>query len=485
MEKNALDTLPRGVIVDRDPNVLSRYLPAMDSSTSPSPLAVVRPSDESQILDLVRWANGSKCPLVPFSSMEGPDRRGVASLSKPAVVVDLSRMNRVIHADGKDHIAVIEPGVTFPRFDEALRSHGLRSFKPLLPRRTKSVLASYLDREPTTSPHDHWDSEDPVGGMQVVFGNGEMFRTGTAGVRGSLEDRLKKGLRQMMAVGPGSTDFLRVVQGSQGTLAIAAWASVYCEPVPAREKSFFVGSDRLQPVIDLAYRILWRRWGGQLFIVNGTQLAMIMSKGKDDFAQARKRLPRWILYVNLTALDYFPDERMAYLEADLEADAAAHGLLVGEHLEGFAAAAIGRMHDDLPNTHYKSRVFGSCRNVFFLTQLDKTPGFIDALTGVVTERSEEDRPLGIYLQPRVQGVNCHFEATIPFNPADEVAAEATARLAESATRRFAQAGAFFSRPHGSWSDIAYAEDEGIKPYLATVKELFDPNAILSPGRLCF
>ena len=483
--QNILATLPDKLSVDRDANAVLRYLPAANDFIGSLPAAIVRPVNLAQLRELIVWANENKCPLVPVSSSDGPRRRGATWPSRSAVVVDLSGMNRVINVDSNDCIAVIEPGVTFPEFDAALKRHGLRSFKPLLPRRNKSVLTSYLEREPITSPHDHWDSEDPVGGMQVVFGNGEPFRTGTAAVNGELDEQLKKGARQMMALGPAATDFLRVVQGSQGTLAIAAWASAYCEPTPALEKAFFIGADDIAPLIELAYRILWRRQGGQLFIVNNAQLALIGSNDKSSFAARSAHLPGWILYVNLTTLDYLPEERMAYLVSDLKADAAALGLSIVDQLGGYSATDIGAQQSELQQVQYKDRLYGAHRSVFFLTQLDKTPKFIAELDALRDGNESTSGPVGVYLQPRIQGVNCHFEVILPFNPADGTMTQRTAALAERSAKRFADAGAFFSRPYGTWSQIAFGKDQTIQRHLTTVKELFDPNGILSPGRLCF
>lgn len=476
-----LTTLPKSIPIDRSPASLLRHSQG-DGGARDRPCAIARPTTSAQVQALLSWANDTGCGLVPISSSDA--RAGGGAEGSP-VVIDMSGMKRVIHVDPQDSIAVIEPGLTFSGFDAALKPYGLRSFKPLLPRRGKSVLASYLDREPITSPHDHWDSEDPLGGSQLVFGNGEAFRTGTAAVRGTLGEQLEKGGRQMMAMGPASTDFMRVIQGSQGTLAVLTWASVFCEPVPALERAFFVGSDDIGPLVELAYKILWRRTGGQLFLVNSTQLGMIGAREAKDCVALSAGLPRWILYVNLTCPDYMPDERMAYMLADLNADAAALGLQVSERIGGYAAAAIGAQQDDLPQQHYKDRLRGAHQSLFFLTQMDQAPRFLDMLDALQAEHLDMAQPAGVYIQPRIQGVSAHFELVFPFDPQVDGVARRVADFTALAARRMADAGAFFSRPHGDWSAIAFEKDAGIKPYLAAVKDMMDPKGILCPGRLCF
>lgn len=484
--QDVLATLPKTLIATRDPGTLRSFSQQSVNFTSSPPIAIVKPADLETLRELVLWANENNCPLVPVSSSAGAPGRGWATSSaRPAIIVDVSGMKRIINVDERDGIGVIEPGVTFPEFDLALKSHGMRSFKPLLPRRNKSVLTSYLDRQPITSPHDHWDSEDPLGGLQVVFGNGEAFRTGSAAIGGGLEDQLRKGLRQLMAIGPGATDFLRVIQGSQGTLAIVAWASAYCEPIPALEKAFFVGSDDIAPVIELAYRVLWRRQGGQLFIVNNVQLAMICGRDKTAFDALAGRFPRWILYVNLTSPDYFAQDRMSFLEADLIADAAEFGLSAVDQLAACSANEISDQQNDLPELHYKDRPSGAHRDIFFLTQLDQSPRFVRELMSLTDANGLPAGSVGFYLQPRIQGVNCHFEVTFPFDPNDEESATKTSALVRLAARRVADAGGFFSRPYGPWTDIAFGKDQSIQRYLRMTKELFDPKGILSPGKLCF
>ena len=78
--------------------------------------------------------------------------------------------------------------VTFGELIPAAAKKGLRLNMPLQPRQTKSVVGSMLSREPVIMPHYHWDISDPIGSTEVVFGTGDMFRTGAAAGPGSIED---------------------------------------------------------------------------------------------------------------------------------------------------------------------------------------------------------------------------------------------------------------------------------------------------------
>ena len=54
-----------------------------------------------------------------------------------------------------------------------------------------------------------------------------------------------------------------------------------------------------------------------------------------------------------------------------------------------------------------------------------------------------------------------------------------------ASEELIRQGAFFSRPYGIWADMVYSRDAQTTIVLKKVKEYFDPNNVLNPGKLCF
>lgn len=396
-------------------------------------------------------------------------------------------MSGVIHASGRDAIAIIEPGLTFPDLDAILRPHGLRSFKPLLPRRNKSVLATYLEREPMISPQDHWDTSDPLAALSFTFGNGEPFRTGGASIPGSLETNLQRGNRQMMSLGPAGTDYTRLLMGAQGSLGIVHWASIYCERLPAREEACFYETDEFaragQFLRDLALRQVW----SHCFVLDRTQAAAAVGLAGDAFGKAAatgKETPRWLVYVSIAAPDARADECLAWKRAEVTSLAAQAGIRQADG-SGIDAAVLARRIQELPEAPYKDAPSGSHREVFCLSQLNRVPSLLAAVEPVISEataRTGGGIIAGVYVQPTVQGASCHVALTLFHAP--RFAAEAAA-LDQLLAERLAAAGGFLSRPYGAWSEIAYGRDPGIVPYLRKAKEMFDPANVLNPGRLCF
>ena len=78
-------------------------------------------------------------------------------------------MNKVIFVDRPRRVAMVEPGVTFGELIPAVKKEGLRLNMPLLPRKTKSVVGSMLEREPVIMPKYQWDISDPLACTEVFF----------------------------------------------------------------------------------------------------------------------------------------------------------------------------------------------------------------------------------------------------------------------------------------------------------------------------
>jgi hypothetical protein len=266
--------------------------------------------DAAHVRQIVSIAKETGTPLIPVSSGYPHFHGCSAPAIGGAVIVDLSGLKSIIHIDRKNRAAMFEPGVTFAELIPALAREGLRLNMPLLPRLTKSVAGSMLEREPVVMPKYHWDIADPLACVEIIFGTGDMFRTGSAAGSGTIEEQWAAGGAQKEAAGPSSSSWYRIIQGAQGTMGIVTWVSARCELVPQVEEPYFIGSDRLDSLLDITHWLLRLRLVNECFILNNTDLAAILALGGDDFLHLRKSLPTWILFYNVAAYDYFPEERI-------------------------------------------------------------------------------------------------------------------------------------------------------------------------------
>jgi hypothetical protein len=469
------------------PEVLDRYTHDNSFTAPMRPRFVVQPRDVDEVQKVVVWANETKTPLVPVSSGE-PRFRGDTVPSVPeAVIVDLSRMNDIVRIDRRNRMVIIEPGITYAQLQPVLAEQGLRVSTPLLPRQSKSVVASLLEREPRLVPKYSYTLPEPLRCLEVVWGNGEILRTGEAGgYYPTLEQQWEMGLAQVFSGGPGQVDYYRLVSGAQGAMGIVTWASVKCEVLPKVHKFFFVPADDLKDLIECASRLLRVRLGDEFLVLNRANLAAILSGDADEIQALKDTLPSWAIVMGIAGRDLFPEERVDYQEKDTRDVVQQSGLELLPAVSGITGNQVmSAMLNPSPEPYWKLTYRGACQDIFFMTTLDKTPGFVETVFATADALQYEVSDIGIYLQPQHQGTSCHCEFNLPYDPGDKLETERVSELLETCSEALIRQGAYFSRPYGTWADMVYNRDAANKQMIKTIKGIFDPNNILNPGKLCF
>ncbi len=451
------------------------------------PWFIVFPKNIDEIEGVVKWANQTETPLIPVSSGRPHLYGDTVPGATGGVIVDLSRMDAIKSIDRRNKMAVIEPGVTFTRLQAALAKEGLKFSAPLLPRRNKSVVASLIERQPTTIPRYHYSMTEPLRNLGVVWGNGDVLYTGEAGTSVySLEDQWKAGVRQVDPKGPGQTDYMRFITGAQGTMGIVAWASVKCELLPVLRKVFFVATQRLEALIDFSQRLQRLRLGEEVLLLNDVHLAAILTGTPDRMASLRRELASWVLIIGVAGRALFPEERVSVQEHDINDMAQNFGLNLLSAIPGASnKEVLDMLVEPSAEPYWKLRYKGGCQDIFFLTTLDKTPQFVETMYSIAERLKYPTSDIGVYIQPQHQGVEHHCEFCLPYDPSDRKDVARTEELYRTASEEFIRQGAYFSRPYGIWADMVYNRDTQSTMALRKIKQIFDPKNIMNPGKLCF
>lgn len=450
------------------------------------PMAVVKPGSFDEVRQLVKWANDTKFPLVPVSS-RGPHFKGdTVPSTGGAVIVDLRRMSKIVRVDRRNRVAMIEPGVTYGELIPAMAAEGLSPFLPLSPRQGKSVIGSILEREPITMPRYHWENQDPLRCMEIVYGTGDQFRTGSAIGPGTLEEQWAVGRAQVRPYGPSWFDYAKFAQGAQGTMGIVTWTTIACRPLAEIRKTFFVPSERLENLIDFSRKLLWKKLGQDMLIVNNQNFAALVAKDKAGIDELKPRLPKWTLLLSIEGFGLLPEERAEYQIAEFEELAQSFGLNPSEKLakiRGEQMTEILSNPSDEP--YWKLRNKGANEDIFFLTTLDRTPEFIKDIKELAASSDLATVDIGVYLQPMVQGISCHCEFNVSYDQANESEVNNVKAFCAQAPRNIVNLRGFFSRPYGAWKDVAYGNSSETVDAQKRLKNIFDPNNVMNPGKLCF
>ena len=177
-------------------------------------LIVVRPGSEADVVAAVKLAGEFRTPIVPRGAGTSPT--GSASARPCEVVLDLSRMNRILAVDPRDLVAEVEPGVLCGELQARCEAAGL--FYPPDP---ASSRVSTLGGNVATG----------AGGLRAVkYG---VTRDYVLGLRAVLADGsiLEAGGRTLKSV--VGYDLVRLFVGSEGTLGVFTRLTLKLLPKPS------------------------------------------------------------------------------------------------------------------------------------------------------------------------------------------------------------------------------------------------------------
>jgi FAD/FMN-containing dehydrogenase len=145
--------------------------------------AVVTPRSVEDVQEIVRIANEFTVPLWTFGQGRNYTYGGPAPRVRGSVLVSFREMNRVLEVDDELAYAVVEPGVRFFDLYDHLQAGGYRLWPSIPDIGWGSIVGNTLDNGRGYTPYgDHPTTQC---GLEVVLANGELFRTGAGGMTGS------------------------------------------------------------------------------------------------------------------------------------------------------------------------------------------------------------------------------------------------------------------------------------------------------------
>ncbi len=467
--------------ISKDPKVLKDYSEDMSFFPKKDPKYIIWPRNRNQIQKTIKLANSLNFSIIPVSSSSGPRHHGdTIPRNNKTIILNLSKLSKIINIDRKNRVVIIEPGVSFGELIPHLHKRGLKILTPLHPRASKSVLTAALEREPITIPRYMWDSSDPLLCTEVFFGNGELFRTGAAAGPGSIKQQKKSGQAQVNPMGPTQFSPFRIIQGAQGSIGIVTWATLKLELLPSIQKIYHLQSDNIETLLDFQYELLKYRLCDDLFILNNLNLACLIREDSSEILHLANSLAKWNLIFVISGRDELANDKIAYLEGDILDIIKEKKLKLSKNKSEINEIDILNFLNQADINPWRLRLNGGYQDIFFISNYEKISEFIDYVEEQITNN------LGIYIQPINQGTSYHCEFDIYYNPNDT---EEILNVKETFIKTsidLMNSGAFFNRPYGLWAKEVYERHEdSTQRALKKVKKIFDPNNVLNPGVLCF
>ncbi len=176
------------------------------------PEAVIWPENREEVSEIMRYANEHAIPVTPWGS--GSSLEGNPIPVRGGLVLDFSRMNRILDIREEDFQADVEPGLVYQDLNSSLRHKGL--FFPPDPGAGATIGGMIANNASGTRTIRYGSTKDNILRLSVVLADGEIIETGTRASKTS-----------------SGYDLIHLFVGSEGTLGIVVEATVRLVGIPA------------------------------------------------------------------------------------------------------------------------------------------------------------------------------------------------------------------------------------------------------------
>ena len=452
--------LPTDRVID-DPATLLPY--SYDASfwslrQRRTPSAVVVPETTADVVAAVRVANETGVPIVARGA--GTGQTGGAVAPQGGIVISFAKMRRILEIDRGNLQAVVEPGLVYLDFQNALARHGL--FFPPDPGSGRACTVGGMAANNASGPHAvRWGTTSTyVLGAEVVLADASVITTG--GVR-------SKALKSSSGI-----DLTKLFVGSEGTLGIFTRLRLRVQPRPPARAVILAGYARLEDTVaalddlfaagilpstaellDTSAVVAIQRWRPQLALPDGEAVLFIEVEGTADQVAANARFVDEIVRARATVTKLAEDEKeIQRLWAARSGMAAASALAhPGKH-RIFAGEDLAVPLSEIPHTIRRAREIGA------------------------------ELGVAVIFYGHFGDGNVHSAILIDPEDGDEV--RRADELADRLHKLAVEVGGTVTGEHGTGavrSQYMRAEHGDALDVMKRIKDVMDPKGILNPGKL--
>ncbi|MEW6662528.1 MAG: FAD-binding oxidoreductase [Bacillota bacterium] len=417
------------------------------------PAAVVKPASAEEVSRILRLANRQLVPVVPRGA--GTSLSGGAMPVQGGIVLETTRMNRILEIDTDNLLAVVEPGVIAAKFHQTVEQMGL-----FFPPDPGSLAFSTLGGNVAVCAGGlrglkYGVVKDYVLGLEVVMPWGGIVNTGGRTVKNVT-----------------GYDLTRLMVGSEGTLGVITKIIFKLLPLPAASRSMLAIFDNLNNAGETIAAIIRNK------IIPATLEVMDNTTIRAVEAAAKIGLPvdaEAILLVEV-------DGAEQVVEEDLKK--------VIDICRAYQAKEIKIAH----TPEEKAQVWSARRNAYgSLAKINNTILVEDAtvprskVPEMISFLVETAKRNNLIIATLGHAGDGNLHPCIVFDRDDPDTVHRVEKATEEIFRKGLGLGGTLSGEHGigigkkrflHWE----AGDEGIEA-MARIKAALDPNNILNPGKV--
>lgn len=229
------EALPHDAIA-ADDAALAEHAADRSGTTRGPGAVVVSPTETAQVQAVMRIADGLGVPVIAQGARTS--LAGAASASPGAILIDFSRMNRIVRIDPIERSAVVQPGVVVADLAAAVAAEGLFYAPDPVSSEWATIGGTIATNAGGMRCIKYGVTRDAVRSLEVVLADGEVIRT-----------------RRDTVKGVAGFDITGLVVGSEGTLGLVTEATVALRSAPGPERGVSAVFDSIAAALDAANAI--------------------------------------------------------------------------------------------------------------------------------------------------------------------------------------------------------------------------------------
>ncbi|MBN1449457.1 MAG: FAD-binding protein [Anaerolineales bacterium] len=417
-----------------------------------TPEGVVFPKSSEDVIRLAAWAAKQRIPLVARAS--GTGLSGGAVPSHGGIIISFSRMNHILNINEANRLAVVEPGVINLTLDTTVKKRGFY-FPPDPASQRASAIGGNI-AENAGGPHcfKYGVTSNYVKGLELVLADGKIVCTG-----GSACDYPEY-------------DFTGLICGSEGTLAIVTSATLRLIRNPTGFKTLIATFNSVEEAGQAVSAIIAQGLVPATLEMMDRNIVGII----EDFAHAG--LPTDADALLLAEVDGYQES----LDAQVEEIERVLKRLGVRHLR------ICQTTEERERIWFaRKSAFGAIARIspaYF--QVDGTVPR-SRLAETLSDINSVCADLGLRVGYVFHAGDGNLHPIIPFDPVDQEMEQRVHQAGDEIMAICVSKGGAITGEHGvgiekrKYMPLMYSADELTAMY--EIKEIFDPDGILNPGKI--
>jgi len=423
---------------------------------TPNPLAVVLPGSVEQVQQLVCYANQHGLALTPSGGRTGLS--GAAVAARGELVVSLERMNRILDFDAVDRSVTCQAGTVTEVLQNFARDQGLSYPVDFASRGSSQIGGNIATNAGGIKVVRYGLTRDWVTGLKVVTGRGDLLNLN----RGLIKNASGYDLRHLFI-------------GSEGTLGIIVEATLKLTR-PLREPNVMVlGAPDLNSLMAI-YGVLRGALELSAFeFFSELALRHVLKKGLHrPFDTAA---PYYVLTEFENPLGQVTDQALRLFEHCAEQGWLIDGVISQSEQQ---AKDLWRLREDISESIAEHQPYKNDIAV----RISQVPALLEEIDHLL---AREYPDFEVLWYGHIGDGNLHINILKPAGMATATFAEQCGKVSEHLFAALQRYGGSISAEHGVGLTkkpyLHYTRDETEIGYLRALKQVFDPNRIMNPGKI--